>query len=168
VTFGSRWNDVLTKLGLPKVESGTTPIPGNTTNGGRGGGGIESEEHKALKAYVQCHPQLVGIEASAEAISEYPFPSLDEADVLFKTDTTWTAVEVKSVISDRCPGDYERGIYQVVKYVSLLEAMKKDQRFNVPNKVECVLVLESRLPDDLRPLVSRLGIRVLEKISPSA
>jgi hypothetical protein len=91
--FGSRWNAVLEKLGLP-------PIQGTATLVRRFGGGGESPAHKALKQYVERNPGIVGVSGGAEVFPEYALPSLDKIDVLFKSPNLWTAVEVKSSVSD--------------------------------------------------------------------
>jgi len=41
---------------------------------------------------------------------------------MFKAEGVWVGVEVKSRVSDGSPDDYERGLYQVVKYKEVLEA----------------------------------------------
>ena len=81
--------------------------------------------------------------------------------MLFQSRDRWVAVEVKSRVSDRVEKDYERGIYQCVKYRALLQAMHEDDRYSVPREVEAVLVLETRLPEKLRNAAKLLGIRVV-------
>lgn len=159
--FGSRWNTVLQLLQLPVVAA---PVSVAAQPRGRGG---ESPAHKALKAHIKSNPQIVGVEAGAEAFEEYALPSLDTLDVLFKTPTSWTAVEVKSSISDGVPGDYERGFYQIVKYTALLEAMRRDPNYSVPGIPRVILVLENSLPAALNALKTTLGVAVLERVKPS-
>lgn len=158
--FGSRWNAVLQKLSLPTICS---PILGDKQALGRGG---ESPEHKALKAYIKSNPHLVGVEDGADAFEEYALPSLDTLDVLFKTPTCWTAVEVKSSTSDGVSGDYERGLYQIVKYTALLKAMHLDQSYSVPEAIRVILVLEKSLPSALIGLKNVLSIDVIERTEP--
>lgn len=69
-------------------------------------------------------------------------------------------------MSDRAPGDYERGIYQVVKYRALLEAQARVDHPDDPPEVRVVLVLESTLPAMYKTLAATLGIRFLEQVSP--
>lgn len=158
VQFGSRWNDVLARLGLPEV--GASSIP--TTRPFRGGG--ESQAHKALKEYIQKHPEIVGAGPEWPAFVEYPLPSLDVIDVLFKSKDAWIAVEVKSRISDNLPADYERGLYQIVKYDALLQAMRRSSCYDIPSRIDCVLVLESVLPEQFRKLQRTLGVTVIERV----
>jgi hypothetical protein len=160
--FGSRWNTVLRELHLPLVPA---PVPAVPQCRGRGG---ESPAHKALKAYIKANPQMVGVEAGADAFEEYALPSLDTLDVLFKAPTCWTAVEVKSSVSDGVPGDYERGLYQLVKYTALLKAMRGDARYAVPGAIRVILVLESSLPAALSALKARLEATVIERVRPPA
>ncbi|MGI9229555.1 MAG: hypothetical protein ACR2P9_06830 [Gammaproteobacteria bacterium] len=160
--FGIRWNDVLKDVGLK-------PIKRNSDNGpptvqGHAGGG-ESPEHLALKNHVLAHPELVGCNKKYEPISEYEFPSSDKVDVLFKSPTKWVAVEVKSRVSDKLEGDYERGIYQCVKYRALLKAMRKAKRGSVPKTIKVVLLLEKRLPNKYSKTAKALGIEVIEGVS---
>jgi hypothetical protein len=163
VAFGSRWNDVLRQLGLPEV---TKVAPDNQTRNSTGafGGGGESEDHKRLKKFVHDNPELVGAKNDWEPILEYPLPSLDLIDVVFKSADAWIAVEVKSAISDRCPDDYERGLFQTVKYGALLEAMARCGRYGTPSQIKVILVLESRLPAEFRSLANVLGVTILENI----
>ncbi|HYE71633.1 MAG TPA: hypothetical protein VD932_08945, partial [Aquabacterium sp.] len=101
--YGSNWNEVLRLLGLPAI----TPsfgAGGGPVSGGWAGG--ESEDHKALKRFVFEHPELVGAGKDWPAWEEYPLRSLDELDVMFRSDRLWIGVEVKSKVSDRAPGDY--------------------------------------------------------------
>lgn len=160
--FGSRWNTVLQLLHLPVVAA-----PNFVAAQPRGRGG-ESPAHKALKAHVKANPQIVGVEAGAESFEEYALPSLDTLDVLFKTPTCWTAVEVKSSVSDGVPGDYERGLYQIVKYTALLQAMRRDPKYPVPEILRVILVLENTLPAALGPLKTTLGITIIERVKPPA
>lgn len=162
VNFGSRWNKVLTDLGLEPIKGQT---PGAQPPVRRYGSGGESPEHRALKEYVCANPQLVGAEAGHEGFTEYSFPSLDAVDVMFKAPSGWVAVEVKSRISDRLEQDFERGIYQCVKYHALLNAMRKDSRYSVPSTVRVVLLLETQLPQKYRSTAEELGIEVIEGIS---
>jgi len=160
--FGSRWNDVLVSLEMPRIsEEG---VHHRTTKHPRGGG--ESPQHEALKNYVRDHPEIAGVSRGSEPFTEYALPSLDKIDVLFKTRECWTAVEVKAAVSDSFPPDYERGLYQTVKYDALLRAMVLSGGYGVPAVVGTVLVLESTLPAEYRGVADALGVRVVEKVRP--
>lgn len=163
--YGSSWSEVLRLLGLPAI----TPAAGQDGKPGAGGwAGGESADHKALKRYVFEHPELVGARKDWSAWEEYPLRSLDELDVMFKSERLWIGVEVKSKVSDRAPGDYERGIYQVVKYRALLEAQARIDHGDDPPDVRVILVLESGLPTTCKSLAGRLRVPYLEQVEPSA
>jgi len=158
--FGSRWNTVLQQLSLPEVR------PKIATPTQRGGFGGESPAHKALKEFVKLNPNLVGVDVGAQVFTEYALPSLDTIDVLFKTPMCWTAVEVKSAVSDGVLGDYERGVYQVVKYEAILRAMQQDARYLMPRTIKVTLVLEKSLPSFLKSIASNLHVEVLDNVKP--
>lgn len=161
--YGSGWNEVLRWLGLPAI----TPGAGQEGKPGAGGwAGGEAEDHKALKRFVFEHPELVGAGKDWPAWEEYPLRSLDELDVMFRSNRLWIGVEVKSKVSDRALGDYERGIYQIVKYRALLEAQACVDHPADPPEVRVVLVLESSLPAMYKALAGTLGVRYLELVSP--
>lgn len=163
--FGSRWNEVLEDLGLPQIADAT----GNKARGGhRFGRGGESPEHKALKAYVHDNPSIVGARRDSRATMEYPLPSCDEIDVLFEHDQECVAVEVKASVSDRVVGDYERGIYQTIKYLALLRAMSLDRKRKICGNIRSVLVLQSSLPAGIRKLANTLAVEVISNVEPSA
>jgi len=159
--YGSRWNKVLSALGLPPVKAESKSITSNKPPYGTGG---ESPQHLALKEYVKNHPQLAGANIIDDVFLEYSLPSLDEIDVLFKSPSRWTAVEVKSKISDLFTQDYERGLYQCVKYGAILDAMTKDLKYQTPETIDVYFVLESKLPDQYRSLSKILGINLIENI----
>lgn len=161
LNFGSRWNDILTQLELPvpprlKLEASSVSKKEYW--------GRESTEHLRLKCFISSHPEMVGAPPNSESFEEYPLPSNDQIDVLFKAPHVWIAVEVKSSVSDRYPNDYERGLYQTIKYGAILKAMSKSGKYSVPSNVESILVLESSLPHHLRQATINLGIRVIENI----
>lgn len=160
--FGSRWNDVLSVLGLPPCQVAALP-PGSA---GRGGG--ESVAHKAFKAYIRMRPDLVGADATWDSEEEFALRSQDEIDVLFKSKSgdAWIGVEVKSAVSDRNVLDYRRGLYQIVKYQAVLAAQALVDNPLTPPSVKVVLALESILPEALRAEARFLGVAVLENLGP--
>src|SRR6266481_954317 len=107
-----------------------------------GRGGIESPQHKRLKEYVSQNPQLFGLPRGTKATIEFLLKSGDEIDVLFKTDSLWVGVEVKSELSS--DDDIERGIFQCVKYEAVLNAMHLIT--SKPIKTRIYLVLQTDLP----------------------
>lgn len=162
--FGSQWNDVLRALGLSPFPDGET-LPLGEAVGGWGGG--ESSEHKALKDYVRTHPELFGAgEEGLEwrASEEYALRSGDEIDVFFKSDSAWIGVEVKSAVSEGNLKDYERGLYQVVKYRAVLLAQAKIDNPDELPTVKVVLALDRALPAQLRAVAEALGVQVVENL----
>lgn len=160
--YGSRWNDVLRQVGAEPVSPSELISLGQRRHFTGGG---ESPAHKRLKRYVHDNPTRFGAEGKGwEAIEEYVLPSLDSIDVLLKSATKWIAIEVKSRVSDNYPGDYERGVFQAVKYRAILQAMVESSVYAVPQEIESVLVLESTLPKALALLARKLGITTYEGI----
>lgn len=166
LTFGSRWNDVLQLVELPPVLPPTSEkMPAGRKSGGWGGG--ESEEHKALKSFIKNNPHLVGADSASLAVEEYALRSADEIDVFFKSDELWIGVEVKSAISDGLERDYERGLYQIIKYAAVLTAQALVDKPDKPPVVKVLLALESKLPMKYRKVASALGVEVLENVRTS-
>lgn len=149
--YGSRWNQVLRKLKLPAI---TPRKISDKLHAGTG----ESDAHKALKEYVKRHPSLLGVARETPGILEYPLPSGDTIDVLFKEENRWIAVEVKSAVSHAVAGDYVRGVYQCVKYRAVLQAMHFDDSLDAPEDIEAILVTEKKLPDTPTSLLDELKI----------
>lgn len=163
LAFGNRWNEILRLAGMPPVPPS---LPPNTASPGAGGwAGGESQAHKDLKRYVFEHPELFGAGAGWFAQEEYALRSGDELDVMFKSDQLWIGIEVKSRTSDQFPRDYERGIYQVVKYKAVLDAQARIDNPAAPPEVRVLLVLETRLPSSYRELATTLGISCIDEFS---
>src|SRR5690606_22847771 len=141
-----RWQEVLKALELEPTISDFTPLV-NKASGGFGGG--ESEEHKALKAYVAQNPKVIGLGANTPVgTTEYPLPSGDSLDVSFNSQEVLVAAEVKSSIS--AESDIVRGLFQCVKYRAVMEAVLLTE--SLPQNARALLVLESKLPQHLIPL----------------
>ena len=87
---------------------------------------------------------------------------------MFRSDRSWIGVEVKSRVSDGNPSDYERGIYQVVKYRAVLEAQARIDAPRDPPEVQVVLVLEGLLPKEYRGVADALGVKVIEQVTAEA
>jgi hypothetical protein len=166
--FGSQWNDVLAALGMPPCRVPYVPAVAQVRAGGWGGG--ESDQHKALKQYVMTHPELFGAGGDGDwrATAEYALRSGDEIDVFFKSDRCWIGVEVKSSLSDGNLKDYERGLYQVVKYLAVLSAQARIDRPTAPPAVKVVLALESRIPHALRAVAQALQVHIVDGLGMAA
>lgn len=170
--FGEAWNEVLRDLGLPTVNTEIGGSPGHVASpGGRSGG--ESEAHKALKRHLIQNPHILQLDASWNAVEEWALPSGDKIDLLFQSPTAWVGVEVKSIVSDRDIYDYQRGIYQAVKYLAVLraigksEAGQKEQLLPKTGAVRVVLVLQGTMPEQFRHIATANKVEVLEQVDPT-
>ncbi|MCB9295539.1 MAG: hypothetical protein H6559_20800 [Lewinellaceae bacterium] len=84
--------------------------------------------------------------------------SKDKIDVLFKGKFNWIGIEVKSKKSS--PEDVLRGIFQVIKYQSLLKAEQIIE--GIEPEYRCVLALEGEIPKELIPIANQLKVEVIE------
>jgi hypothetical protein len=160
LSFGSRWERVLQQLGMaeaPSVQPGGDGQPDRLAGG-------ESPQHKALKRFVFDHPELVGVGLDCRAEEERALRSGDTIDVFFESPSRWLGVEVKSSISDGLPCDYERGIYQVVKYREVLKAQAQADNVAGLASIDALLVLESQMPEKYRKVAKTLGVRYIEDV----
>jgi hypothetical protein len=155
-----RWLDVLRSIGL-KYEPAKDYSPLAKEVQQRRGKG-ESEHHKQFKEYVSRNPQILKLPKSiGPGLIEYPLPSGDIVDVLFKGQTDWVAAETKSRISDTA--DIYRGLYQCVKYRAVVEAYQSELG-NLPS-CRAVLVVEGKFPESLTELKNILGAEVVDNVS---
>jgi hypothetical protein len=157
----TRWDKVLRHFKLDPIVPAKSPILQEIANQikyGRAGG--ETEDHRRLKEYVKANPELVGLPRSLRGEVEHMFLSNDELDVLFKCPNTWVGVEVKGLRSDS--DDMMRGLFQCVKYKSLMEATQKYEQVELNSRV--VLVLGGSLPPKLRELAELLEIEFRENV----
>lgn len=92
--------------------------------------------------------------------TEYSFWSLDQLDVCIKTTDEWIGFEVKPSTADS--DEIRRGLYQVMKYRSLLRAELLAEGSIQSHR--CLFVLGGVLPSDLRDLAKRFGIAPIENI----
>ena len=88
----------------------------------------------------------------------------DAVDVFFASPSHWLGVEVKSSVSDGLPCDYERGIYQIVKYREVLKAQAQADGITSLASIDAVLVLESHMPEAYRGVAKMLGVRFIENM----
>jgi hypothetical protein len=118
----------------------------------------ETENHKKLKNYVAEHPEIIGLNKNdiLQIVKEYQFASGDKADIVFKCKNRLIGVEVKSILSN--DADLQRGVFQAVKYQSLLRAEQKLQQD--PPNARAVLVTEKKLPTSLQNIADTLGIKI--------
>lgn len=172
LNFGEAWNEVLRDLELPTVNTRINVPPNNgAALLGRSGG--ESEAHKALKKHLIQNPQILGLDASWQAFEEWALPSGDKIDLMFQSQNAWVGVEVKSSVSDRDIYDYQRGIYQTVKYLAVLraigkaEAGRKEQLLPKTGSVRVLLVLQGNMPEEFKHIAIANRVEYLEKVNPT-
>jgi hypothetical protein len=127
-----------------------------------GGGAGESKAHYRLKKYISANPHVVDVPAScSRRETEFVFPSLDRADVMFEHERKLYIVEVKSIEADEV--ELTRGIYQAVKYLALSKALQRDMNRS-PLACAC-LAIEGCLTRELKSRSELLGVKVFERIA---
>ena len=159
----NKWDWVLASLGLtPSTIIEDIEIIREKIKKGYKSGG-ESPYHKNLKEYICNHPKIVGIkdEAITKNETEHQLLSGDKLDVYFETyDGSKIAVEVKSRISDDL--DITRGLFQCIKYQSILDAESRANSEEPKNSV--FLVLEGQLSVNNRRIRDVFNINVIENV----
>jgi hypothetical protein len=159
-----RWNQVLSNYGLTEAKSNYFIRNKEIIYSHSYGKGGESNEHKELKDYVLNNPSVIGIKSRIDGVIEYPLPTHDTIDIVFKGKDEIIGVEVKSIISD--DNDIIRGMFQCIKYQVLLEAEQKIQGNQV--NIRIVLAIAGVLNKDLTEIKNTLGIEVIENITNKA
>jgi hypothetical protein len=156
------WDWVLNELGLDsiKTEFAKKFKPHFIKSNRRYGNGGESQQHLDFKNFLAKHPDLFGLNADIDGVTEYELPSMDTIDVLFDNKGDIVGVEAKSIISDS--NDILRGLFQCVKYKALIEAEQKVNDL-IPN-CHVILALEGEFPKELIGIKNQLGIDVIDKI----
>ena len=126
-----------------------------------GHGSGESTAHRRLKYYVSQNPYRLGLPKSVKLDRvEFPYPSMDKADVLFLNGQQWIPVEVKSKDADEL--EITRGIYQCAKYDALSHLL-----MIVSGKeplVRSILALEGTFPPALEPMRRALQLKVIDQV----
>lgn len=158
--YGERWVTVAEAFGVPVLKPAFGRVgpnkPLKLPKLGQGGG-VESPEHQNLKEWVRSHPSFLkdkGYGRFEPGESEHRLSSGDELDVYFGTLPRRLAVEVKP--SHASDDEFQRGVYQVVKYRAVMRAEQIAEAL-IP-QAECVLVT-TRSPDpESRELMRRLGV----------
>jgi hypothetical protein len=153
------WEKISTKLFGDRTKTklkkkAGTENDGLPKDGRRYGGEAESKEHKALKAWVAKNPQKIGLSKSfGKGVTEHYLLSGDSVDVFFSNGIEFVTVEVKSCRSNDV--DFQRGIYQCVKYRNVKEAEYLPSRI----KVRAILITERKLNNELMARARMLGVR---------
>lgn len=154
------WPAVLKAVGLKQTSNALNPTIEGARSGGWAGG--ESPDHKRLKAFVAAHPELLGLK-NVKGELEFPLPSGDVVDVMFRGKRAWVAAEIKSAKSD--VQDIVRGIFQCIKYAAVTEAYQST--VGVSPNARAVLVLEGVVPSEAATVKSILGVEVIDSIDPT-
>lgn len=157
--FGSRWERLLAELGLTPDHPATEQHPrmGYNPWGGEG-----SPEHRALRDYIAGNPGILGIPSgNCSAVTEFPIKSGDRIDVVFQLPGEIIAVEVKSRRSG--PDDFMRGVFQCIKYASVLAAECTLRR--EATRIRAILVIEGKLDGISRDAATRLSVSVIETVT---
>jgi len=158
----AEWNDLLKEYGL-------TPIKKKQKDFDKEGREYsnmlerhreikESKEHLFLKKFIYKNPQEIGIQRDTHGCTEYAFISGDKCDVVFswKGDNN-AVVEVK--VGER--GELVKGIYQAIKYRSLLKA-EKGHGWDIPVSAHLVAY---NIPKDIESFAEKFSIKcsILDK-----
>jgi hypothetical protein len=150
------WNDLLRELGLSPIRK--TPEDLNKEGReysellARRGGGREGEAHRLLKDYVADNPAVIGLDVQAPGRTEFGFISGDRCGIVF--DLGRMGIVVVEVKDGEHDGELVRGIYQSVKYRTLMTA-QKGQGEGYPVRA---LLVAYTMPDYVAQLASRFGI----------
>lgn len=111
----------------------------------------EGENHKNLRIWVRKNPGKIK-KSYKDFITdtEVVLDSADRVDVVYYGRDVTVAIEVKS--RDSNDEDLRRGVFQCIKYRAVMKAM------DMP-KVVALLVTQTDLPGDLKPLLRRHKIQ---------
>lgn len=110
---------------------------------------------------MQITPISIGLASQYSMVEvEHKLLSADIIDIVFIDKSTMIGIEVKSRISE--PADILRGLFQCVKYKSLIEAEQIVKNREPDSRV--ILVLEGSLPTELIGIKNVLGIEVIDGI----
>jgi hypothetical protein len=150
------WDALNERIFLHSAKGKIRDIPAGESDyyGGRPyGGAAESPEHRRLKEWVAQNPGSVGLDNSyGVGMTEAQLLSGDEVDVVFSHGTSFRVVEVKSCRS--LDSDFQRGLYQCVKYRDVKRA--EHLPYNVD--VQPLLVTERVLNPELSQRARLLGV----------
>lgn len=149
----TKWDWVLGALGLKVAISEEDE---KSIRSGSFGFGGEGEEHKKLKEFIASHPTVVGVDTTKQGETEHILLSGDRLDVYFADKNV--AIEVKSYISDNA--DILRGLFQCVKYKSILDA-EAAVHSEIPT-AKVILAIGGSLSSSNKEVMETLGINVIQ------
>lgn len=152
------WDWVLSSLGLAPSIIDTTASEAIIRSGKPYGSGGEGENHKKLKEYVYNHPEALGIKDIKEKKMEHILLSGDRLDVYFELNNgSQIAIEIKSSTSP--DADVMRGLFQCVKYKTILDAEAKVHGEKTSNSA--ILVIGGELSSENCEVREVLGVNVI-------
>ena len=156
--YGHRWDRVADALGAPALDAASGIIdkgePIELPKLSRTYG-VESQAHKALKAWIVDNPGWVseyGEFKTKHGGNEHCISSGDRLDAYFDNGCLRLAVEVKA--SNASDDELMRGVYQCIKYRAVLRAEQQALR-RVPNG-DAVLDSTKAPGKNVRALMKRL------------
>ena len=154
-----KWDWVLSSLGLTPSVIEIAEDEEAIRSGMFYGTGGEGENHKKLKEYIYNHPETIGVHDFKMRKMEYILLSGDRLDVYFElNDGSKIAVEIKPSTSP--DADVMRGLFQCVKYKSILDA--EDKIHGVKPNNSALLVIGGELSFENQKVKETLGISVVE------
>ena len=141
--FHNVWGQDLEEMDTEDLEN---PLAPQEPDGVNFPGGGEGERHRSLREWIMRHPEVIDARyRNKQTGTEWLLKSGDRVDVVIYLPRGETVpVEVKSCVSNEA--DLERGVYQCVRYRSVIDAMGMNAR--------AVLVTEKKLPRHLRSLAN--------------
>lgn len=160
-----KWDAVLRDLGLEPIIFDIEDEVSKIRSGKYGKGG-EGELHKTMKEIISKYPYVIGLSESATLISkEYTLWSADCVDIMFeyKKGRTKTAIAIEVKASNSDSADIFRGLFQCIKYKSIMQAMNKIE--NTYSDFRVILALENELPIEYNEIRDILEIEVIDSLN---
>lgn len=155
------WDWVLSSLALTPSFIDTKANETTIRSGKFYGIGGEGENHKKLKEYVYNHPETIGIMDIRERKKEHILLSGDRLDVYFELkDGSKIAVEIKPSTSP--DADIMRGLFQCVKYKTILDA--EDKLHGDKSHNSAILVIGGDISSENRKVKEILGVTVIDNL----
>jgi hypothetical protein len=155
------WDWVLAALELVPSKIDTAVSETAIRSGKFYGLGGEGEHHKQLKEYIYSHPETLGIKDVKERDMEHILLSGDRLDVFFVlNDGSKIAIEIKPSTSP--DADVMRGLYQCVKYKTIMDA--EDKVHGNKNNNISILVIGGTLSSENKKVSDVLNITVVEEL----
>ena len=148
------WDDLYMQIYGKKIKP--TPIKTAEKDGIRYGRRGEGDNHRHLRLWVKNNPDKLKNEyRNVTAETEVELLSGDRVDVVYYANNKTVVIEVKS--RDSNWADLRRGIYQCIKYRTVMDAQDLEQS----TPVHSLLVTEEELDGELQQLAKKMKIKCL-------